>query len=288
MDPALAGRITAVGVELQRETRAWYAKHGDLLDPEMASLIALAYAFASPWRRAGELRLCVLMNIWVSEVDDVIDRQAHSEGEIDDVVTRCLACAAGAVAPTDRLTTTLAGICDELRARPLWPRLGALWHECLLRMLDTMRFEWRSAADLAGGLPAPTFDTYIANSDGCGFLFLRLTDWLSTEGADLLPQLEQLMAAAAEGQVAARLRNDLGTWRREQDLVDLNALKLGVSEEEVAAVIAERTARCHELLRPLLAADVAPARYLKRILAFGNAFYETTDFRPLPTPATTP
>ena len=95
-------------------------------------------------------------------------------------------------------------------------------------MLTTMRDEWRIAAELRDGGPAPTWDEYVANADGCGFRFLRVTDWLTREDADLLPHLELLMQAAWEAEVAARLRNDLGTWQREQGLIDLNALRLGI------------------------------------------------------------
>ena len=60
----------------------------------MLALIPLAYAFASPWSGAAELRLGVLVNVWVSELDDFIDRQARSWAQVDDLVSRCLACVA--------------------------------------------------------------------------------------------------------------------------------------------------------------------------------------------------
>lgn len=280
-DAASAGRICALAAQVEREAEAWLTRYDDLVEPELLGPLALAFAFASPWCTPAQLALHNHFELWVFALDKAIDSDAKSKDEVDGIVRRCAAVTEGLPHdPADQLATALADILGALRARPLWDSLGPLWISLAQRTFDGMAIEWTVAAAVLAGEKTPTFEEYLANSDSCAFRLIRLTEWISVGDQHIPDHIDHLMTAAWHAEISSRLTNDLRTHERERDNIDLNALMLGIDEEEVRDRIAREELCCREAFGSLSPDVARPALSLQRILAFGNAFYETSDFRP--------
>lgn len=100
-----------------------------------------------------------------------------------------------------------------------------------------------------------------------GGSFLRLSTWIATEDLDLLPHLDRLTATAREMCMVIRMSNDLHCAERElrEAGTPLNILLLGVGREWVAEQISRHTARCSEILQPLLTIGVRAAIGVDRL-----------------------
>ncbi|WP_433464826.1 terpene synthase family protein [Spirillospora sp. CA-128828] len=288
--PALeAGTICAVAGQAQRQMRAWAAEHPALydakaFDPALFSTLALAAAFSGPGLSAGGLRMANRVCLWCFGLDWLIDYAATSRVEVANLVQRCATVADGGstVGPPDgaaaeeELVRFLAAIRGELEAEPGYPGLRDVWRDELQRVLDAMALEWDWKTARADGGRGPTFEEYLANADNLGFSFVFASHWIASGGGGNVPTVR---AASWAVQRVIRLLNDFGTYERDVQWGDLNALLLDRPRAEVEERIGELTSEARTLLRGA-AESGAPelAEYMERQMDFCAGFYGVTDF----------
>ncbi|MBO2451431.1 hypothetical protein J4573_30375 [Actinomadura barringtoniae] len=283
-------------------------------DPALFSTLALAAAFSGPGLSARRLRMANRVCLWCFGLDWLIDYAATRADEVSDLVRRCKDVAASprpaampapprpaampapprpAAIPAPPgldgsastpavadLMAFLADITTELAAAPAFARLGEVWFSELSLMLDAMAREWTWKADRKigttdGTTDAPTFDAYLANADNLGFSFVLTSHWIAEGGHG---EAEAVRAASQAVQRVIRLLNDLGTYERDLQWGDLNALLLDLTRGEVEARIADLTAEARTAIHDMRDGHRGLATYMERQMDFCAGFYGVTDF----------
>jgi hypothetical protein len=280
-----AGTICAVAGQAQRQMRAWAAEHPALydakaFDPALFSTLALAAAFSGPGLGADRLRMANRVCVWCFGLDWLIDYAASSDAEVAGLVQRCAevadgAAPAGGSSAEHELARFLADIRAELEAEPAYHGLQDVWRDELQRMLDAMALEWRWKAARERGERGPTFEDYLANADNLGFSFVFASHWIASGGGGTVPVVREASRAV---QRVIRLLNDLGTYERDVQWGDLNALLLDLPRAGVEERIGELTGEARTLLRDAGESVPELAEYMERQMDFCAGFYGVTDF----------
>jgi hypothetical protein len=284
LSPALAdtaavalesGRICGTAGRCQRDMRSWAAEYPGLygssvFDPALFSTLALAASFSGPWFDAEQLRMANRACLWCFGLDWLIDYQARDAAEVTGLVERCLAVADGGPSrPGDELTAFLADLRDELAAAPGFRTLGPIWREDLAATLEAMAREW--CWKTAG--TKPTLDEYLGNADNLGFSVVFTAHWAYTTAE--VTRVAEVRAASRTVQQAIRLLNDLGTYERDLQWGDVNALLLGPDRAEISERIAALTEEVRRRTEPL---PPQIGGYLRRQLDFCAGFYGISDY----------
>ncbi|MFI0405433.1 terpene synthase family protein [Actinomadura sp. 3N508] len=282
LPPAVeSGRICAVAGQAARDTQRWTARFGRLFsakpfDPTLYHTVCGCISFSAPWATSEELRVANRAALWGFGVDWLIDYIATSRAEVEQIVTGCLAVADGGAPPDDDLLLSLADIRADLAGAPAWPALRPVWRGQLARFLRAMAHEWDWRQQ--GEKGRPTFTEYLGNADNFGFSFAFASHWAFTSP----PMTEREIAAVQDASWAAqrtgRLINDLGTYERDLEWGDLNALLLDVGRDEIDRHIAELTREFRKAAAPVRAEHPRLALYLERQLEFCTGFYGATDY----------
>ncbi|XTZ19139.1 terpene synthase family protein [Micromonospora echinospora] len=279
------GRICALAARGQRDLQKVAAGHPELFagapfDGALYGNIAMAMAFSAPWSDVAELRVTNRAVLWGFALDWQVDYLAKSRTEIDRLIETSLAVVDGAApASDDPFARFFAELCADLAAVPAYPRLRDVWRAAVHRTLAAMavEWEWRAARrDLTGTLP--TFEEYLANADNLACTVVNVAHWIHTGDEETHRSLPRLVEASDEVQRVLRLVNDLGTYQRDLEWGDLNAIMLVPDRSEVEQRVHLLTGRCHELLADLAADCPRPATYLARQVGFSSGFYRSTDF----------
>ncbi|WP_405139438.1 terpene synthase family protein [Sphaerisporangium sp. NBC_01403] len=274
------GMICAVAGRSQREMQEWMAAYPKLFsakpfDAALSSTLSMAMAFSGPWFSAAQLRMANKVCLWAFGLDWLVDYVATSAGEVHDIMRGCLAVADGAEPRDgDDLTRFLWDIRRELGSAPTFPALGPAWREELQRMLQAMvtEREWR------GSPVTPSLEEYLHNADNLGFSFAFTSHLIHTGGPAVAADLDQIREAGRAVQRVIRLLNDLGTYERDLEWGDLNALLLGVSREEVDRRVSLLAERSRKLIAPLHESHPYIAGYLERQMDFCAGFYRLADY----------
>ncbi|MEU2615779.1 terpene synthase [Micromonospora sp. NPDC007271] len=278
-EAAEQGRICALAARGQRDLQRRAAAYPDLFpsrpfDATLFSSIALAMAFSAPWCTAEELALTNRAVLWGFAVDWQVDHLATSRSEIDLVAKTCLAVADGATVD-DPLGRFLADLRDDLAADPAFAGLRGLWRDEIDRTLAAMAREWEWKT---GNAPRPTLDGYLDNADNLAATVVNVAHWIHTGSPDSHRHLPRLMTVSDEVQRALRLVNDLGTYQRDREWGDLNAIMLVDDRAEIDRRLATQLDHCRRLLAELRPSCPREADYLSRQLGFTSGFYRLTDF----------
>ncbi|MGW5262653.1 terpene synthase family protein [Microbispora sp. NPDC004025] len=279
---AASGRTSALAARCQRDLQECAAAFPELFaakpfDATLFATVSLANAFGSPWATAEQLRIANRTSLWIFAVDWLIDHEATSHGEIDEIVRGCLAVAYGREpVPGTPLTRFLSAIRDDLSASPLFPGLHEAWRAELERMLGAMarEWEWKQGGEAA----LPTFEEYLGNADNFGSTLVNVGHWIHAGDPLLVPHLDGLLRASGIVQRVLRLLNDVATYERDVAWGDLNALLLGVPRDEVLARVAALTAECHAVLGPLRSVRPDESAYLERQIGYSTGFYGLADY----------
>ncbi len=271
------GATCAVAGLTQRDLLRCAAAYPDLFparpfDPAFFSTIASANAFCAPWLSADRLRITNRITLWVFGLDRLIDHVSTTPAEVDDIVRRCLSAAAGTPSG-DPLTGFLAEVRAELAGTPSFAALHDVWYDELRRMLAAMAREWRWR--MTGRLP--TLDSYLDNAE-FGFSVVYVSHWIATTEPEDISDTAQLRAAGQAVQRVIRLLNDLGTYQREMQTGDLNALRLA-DRQTVEERIAIEAAHSRTLLAPLTPVHPRLVLFLRRQIDFNTGFYRITDYQ---------
>ncbi|MBE3013554.1 terpene synthase [Microbispora sp. NEAU-D428] len=279
---AASGRTSALAARCQRDLQECAGAFPELFaanpfDATLFGTVSLANAFGSPWATAEQLRIANRTSLWIFAVDWLIDHEATSQEEIDEILRGCLAVAYGREpVPHTPLTRFLAAIRDDLAASPLFPSLHAAWRAELERMLGAMAREWKWKQ--GGETALPTFEEYLGNADNFGSTLVNVGHWIHSGDPLLIPHLDELLRASGIVQRVLRLLNDLATYERDVGWGDLNALMLGVSRDEVLARVAALTGECRAVLGPLRSVRPDESAYLERQIGYSTGFYGLADY----------
>lgn len=280
------GRICGLAVRGQRDLQASAAAHPELFpadpfDTMLFANISLAIAFGAPWCTAGQLRAANRTVLWGFALDWLIDHRARSRDEVDDLVTRCHAVAAGEPpAADDHLGGYLAALQGELATSDAFAAHRPLWRDRVDATVRAMALEWEWKAAWRPGDRAslPSLDAYLDNADNHACTIVNVAHWLYTGDEATLSRLDELVAVSDQVQRALRLVNDLGTYERDLRWGDLNALLLVEDRAEVEQRLAALVDTCHRMLEPLRETCPREADYLARQVGFSSGFYQLADF----------
>lgn len=174
-------------------------------------------------------------NIWLPAFDDLLDRQALSAGEIEDVLQECLAVACqprSAVATRSPFGMALADIVEELAQYPLWRELHPCWTVSLVQVLEASMYEYwlqRRASGWEGQMGgfSPLFDEYLFyGRRSIGITYLWISSLILENDRSALPVLSQLIALADQCALVVRLANDLATYERESREGKVNSITI--------------------------------------------------------------
>jgi hypothetical protein len=287
--------LGALTMKATRDLVAWVERYPGAFESALALPVAMTNSFATPWLGARGLRLCCRAGMWFFGIDDVTDNDVDgrrlTEAEAEAIPDTYAGIAAGrAPDPDDLLGVALAELRDELASRPLFPAMRDLWLQSLRRALDDMVFTRRQAIAIASGAAPPSAEVYLEHYESMGSAWVRLVQWIDTEGPSVLTHLDVLMPALREAILALRLANDIHCYEREQqEAYALNILMLGVSREAALQMMESHARRCEQLLEPLIEASFGPAVGLVRLVHWVLAFYAVTDYRTgVPAPLVAP
>jgi hypothetical protein len=274
------GRVAGLAAGGQRDLQAAAAAHPELFparpfDPAVFGTVAMATAFGAPWCTREQLRIANLTALWVFAADWRIDYLARSPGHVEVIVERCMSIVDGHPAGSDDpLGLMLAAVRDELALAPAFAAHRPAWRAELHRMLRAMQREWawKSARTL------PSFEQYLGNADNFGSTWVNVSHWIGLGDPDTLAGLTGLTTASRAVQQVLRLVNDLATYRRDVSWGDLNALMLGVGEDELRRTIGTLVRQSLAGARALRAYHPQESLYLARQIGFSSGFYRVSDF----------
>ncbi|QIZ35970.1 terpene synthase [Saccharopolyspora sp. ASAGF58] len=281
-DAAEAGRICALALRAQIDlhaaaTATEYAAFfpDPPIGPQVYSGIAVTNAFISPWSTSAELRLLNRAASWVFAIDLLIDHRATEQTEVDQLIAACLSAAGGTADPHEHPGARfLSALRNDLRTADAFPALEGLWLAELQRMLAAMAQEWRwkTAAAGASGATRPSLSDYLDNADNYGTVWINLTHWIHNGHRATLAHLDELLHISRVTQQIMRLRNDLGTYQRDVDWHDLNALMLA-DRPEVEQTIGHLSRSIQQPLAHLGATCPHNVQYLQRQADYITGFY---------------
>ncbi|GAA4212018.1 terpene synthase family protein [Microbispora amethystogenes] len=281
---AASGRACALAARCQRDLQECATAFPELFaarpfDATLYAAVSLANAFGSPEATAERLRVANRTSLWIFAADWLIDHEATSRQEIDDLVRGALAVADDRTPDPDTpLTRFLTVIRDELAASPLFPRLRAAWRGELEGMLSAMTREWEWKSRIPGGGSMPSFEQYLGNAGNFGSTLVNISHWIHAADPGVVPHLQELTEASDAVQRVLRLLNDLATYERDVTWGDLNALLLGVTRDDVVAHIGILTKECGDRLRSLRSGRPDESAYLERQIGYSTGFYGLADY----------
>ncbi|WP_084959724.1 terpene synthase family protein [Thermoactinospora rubra] len=270
---ARLGRMCAVGVECGRRLAGWARAHaaalpGAAFDGGMLTALGLVCATGSPHATVEDLETVSRAALWVFAVDHAVET-TRPEPVIED----CLRAAAGGQ-PASPVAVMLADLRAGLAARPAFPGHAEAWQDQLERTLTAMARQQQWRAEQA----RLTLEDYLRAADSCGAALVNLSHWIATGDAWTLAHLEQARQAGDHVQRYLRLLNDLAGAEREERRGDANALRFGITREQLHEAMADLAARAEGLLAPIRAGSPATAAYLEHQMAFNTGFYAGSDY----------
>jgi hypothetical protein len=274
---AATAPVAALALRLTGDLRKWTAGYGPDLAEKAIEAMALSIAVIAPWSDAESLKLPARIAVWLYGVDDLIDVHTVGLEEVDDALARCVQVASGG--PRDDshpVLASLSDICADLREKPIYPDLSALWAEKFASCMQGMRYSWLIGREQAAA--KPSLAEYLEHADSILKWITILTLWICTAERDILDQLDVLIPAGDDTSVIIRLANDVATSKREQREGIGNAVFL-VGARQVRAEISRRRRALEQRLAPLIEIGYTPALILTRSADWAASFYGVADFR---------
>ncbi|MEW2524247.1 DUF4334 domain-containing protein [Streptomyces sp. NPDC047071] len=260
----------------------WLKGRGLPVDPALVPLMCLQTAFMTPWLPSeSSYRISRLM-VWLMAIDNVLDAPDHGgAGETADRVLSWHGVVeerGNGGRDDDPLARALAEIAVDLH-RDGRPELLALWRESMHQTLIGMRHESTAARTArAEGGPAPRLADYLRHGTWTIGVEQQVTAvWTLLDEPDLPRRLPVLRSALREGALAIRLLNDLRGHQREQSEGKIDALALGMSEQEAYDRAGEALENCRRTLAPLSSAGYGSAVALERAVLWHARMYHHFD-----------
>lgn len=272
--------IALLALELLADLRAWAAEYPQILRAVPMEALAISAATISPWRSGDQLRLPARMYAWAYALDDHVEQNVQSLGELDDLFGRCNAVVAGGQDDGHPLLAALSGWQSALARYPLYPQLAGLWAERFAEALAGERYDWVAgrARDDGNGPSDP--EEYLRYAASCNTWITHFPRWATSSRSDLLDSVPVLDSAMLEIEVAVRLANDLATFRREQaEPGQNNILMYDTTPQWVRGELARRSETARRLLNPLADSRFPPATEVLRLLDWSVTFYSGGDLR---------
>ncbi|MGI5451743.1 zinc-binding dehydrogenase [Streptomyces sp. CA-249302] len=256
---------------------AWVRELDLPVDRALVPLMCLQAVFFAPWLPAAHCYQLSQLTMWLMALDNVLDDPGAAPerlaARIDDwrrIVE------GGPAAPDDPMALALAEISTNLH-RAGRSDLQAFWQDSMQETLTGMWLE-REAAEAAGRGELPRLDTYLLYASWSIGVEQQLAAlWALMDEPDLSRRLPVLRGALRHAAKAVRLVNDLRGHRREQAEGQVDALAIGLSEEQARRAAAESFEDCRVELAPLTATGYGPAVALERVLLWHTRMYEHFD-----------
>jgi phytoene/squalene synthetase len=244
-------------------------------------IFSLCCAFTTPWLPLEVQQLGARIWAWITAIDDAFDRDYESLEAVRAAADHCRAVVAGQAPPAaDPLALALADIRDQVAGYPAFAELGPLWRRTVTELVDAMELERRWGHALGAGGAPPSLDDYLrAGAATVGIPMYMVSLWATMDRAARPQDVSALLPALQDSALAVRLANDLRSQARERAQEDVNALVLGLGEEQLRRDIAGHVERCREALRPLVARGLGAAVALDRLTVWSTRLYEQIDFR---------
>ncbi|MEU2430171.1 terpene synthase family protein [Streptomyces sp. NPDC007861] len=256
-NPEACAPVCAHAVHLISDLRSWNQRYGGVVSDVRLTGIGMFTAFIAPWLGPEELAPTARVVAWCCALDDYADNKETSPEEVATLIDVCRRVLNGEPPDTaDPIVGALAAVRAGVAGRRLPAAHARAWNRSLDRVLSATLFECEARHHIATGLPAPSVEDYLARSTGSILVEVFALNLCIAEGRkDAVSQLTALAEALSHAEYAVRLANDLASHRRERAAGDINAIMLGMGQEEARRRVAAHTGRCREVLHPFLRAD---------------------------------
>ncbi|MFK0294626.1 DUF4334 domain-containing protein [Streptomyces sp. NPDC090442] len=253
----------------------------------LVPLMSLQTAFMTPWLPAESCSRISRLMLWLMAIDNVLDapddRPAVDRTGPDPTDARVrawhrvLAGHEGGADSPDPMARALADIVASLE-RGGRPELVAVWRKSMHQTLEGMDHERRAARTAAAGGGLPTPADYLAHGVWTIGVEQQVTAlWALIDEPDLPHRLPVLLGALRQAAIAIRLLNDLRGHHRERDEGKVDALTLGLSEQEAHDRAQAAIDDCRRVLAPLTAAGYGSAVALERVVLWHARMYQRFD-----------
>lgn len=277
---AACAPVAILSLKVLKDLRVWAAEYPQILRSVPMESQALSAAAISPWRTADQLRLPARMYMWAYAMDDHVEQNVQSLAELDDLFGRANSIIQGGHDDSHPLLAALSDWQSELTRYPLYPRLARLWARIFAETMRGERYDWIAGRARERGEGPSDPDEYLSHAASVNLSLTLFPYWATTDQEDLPDNLDVLIGAMEEIQVAVRLVNDLCTFERERTQPrENNILMYDASPEWVRSELARRSAIARHLVGPIEASGYRPAIEALRTLDWSIAFYEIADFR---------
>lgn len=255
----------------------WVRDLGLPVDPALVPLMCLQTAFFAPWLPSASCYQLSQLTVWLMALDNVLDDpDADAERLAARVADWRRVIEGGPATSDDPMEVALAQISTELHHAGR-PDLLAFWRDSMHETLTGMWLE-KEATEAAGRGELPRLHSYLLYGAWSIGVEQQLAAMWALMGEPDLPQrLPVLRSALRHAAKAVRLLNDLRGHRREQADGQVDALAIGLSEEQVRRASAESFEDCRLELASLTATAYGPAVALERVLLWHTRMYERFD-----------
>ncbi|MFE6684891.1 DUF4334 domain-containing protein [Streptomyces sp. NPDC057743] len=265
----------------------WLKEFGLPVSASLVPLMSLQTAFMTPWLPAESCSRISRLMLWLMAIDNVLDapddRRAADRAGSDPTDARVRAWHrvlaghdSGAASP-DPMARALADLVASLE-RDGRPELVAVWRESMHQTLDGMAHERRATRTAATGGQLPPLADYLTHGARTIGVEQQVTAlWTLLDEPDLPHRLPVLLGALRQAAIAIRLLNDLRGHHRERDEGKVDALALGLTEQEAYARAQTAIDDCRRVLAPLTAAGYGSAVALERAALWHARMYHRFD-----------
>ncbi|WP_335581567.1 DUF4334 domain-containing protein [Streptomyces sp. KLMMK] len=247
------------------------------VDPVLVPLMCLQTAFSTPWLPSESCYQVSRLMLWLMAIDNVLDAPGSAGGTEARVRgwRRVLDGRAGGEG--DPVALALAEIAEALR-RDGRPELTAVWRESMHQTLTGMTLENAAARTAAAGGGLPDLTDYLLHGAWSIGVEQQVTAlWALMGEPGLSLRLPVLRGALRQAATAIRLLNDLRGHHRERSEGKVDALTIGLGEQEAHRRAEAEIEGCRRALAPLAGAGYGSAVALERVVLWHARMYRRFD-----------
>ncbi|MEU7638295.1 DUF4334 domain-containing protein [Streptomyces sp. NPDC039016] len=265
----------------------WLKGLGLPVSTALVPVMCLQTAFFTPWLPSETCYQISRLTVWLMAIDNVLD--APDDRNASDSVGpdatdarvrtwhRVLAGHENGSDSVDPMTRALAEIAADLHHHGR-PELLAHWRESMHQTLRGMDRERAAARRTAAGGGAPRLTDYLTHGAWTIGVEQQVTAlWALMDEPGLPRRLPVLLGALRQAAITIRLLNDLRGHHREQQEGKVDALALGLSEQEAHERAEAALDACRRALAPLTAAGYGSAVALERVVLWHARMYHRFD-----------
>ncbi|QLE76448.1 DUF4334 domain-containing protein [Streptomyces rectiverticillatus] len=239
--------------------------------------MCLQTPFCTPWLSSETCYQVSRLMLWLMAIDNVLDAPGPAGATEARVRAWRRVLDGRAGGGGDPVALALAEIAEALR-RDGRPELAAVWRESMHQTLTGMTLENAAARAAAAGGGLPRLTDYLLHGAWSIGVEQQVTAlWALMDEPGLPLRLPVLRGALRQAATAIRLLNDLRGHHRERSESKVDALAIGLGEQEAHQRAEAGIEGCRRALAPLTGAGYGSAVALERVVLWHARMYRHFD-----------